>query len=283
MNDSPWIKDVTTQSFNTEVVERSRKTPVVVDFWADWCGPCRTLGPQLERLAQEGKGRFLLAKVDVDKNPELARMFQVQGIPMVLAIADGRLVDGFTGAQPERFLREFLDALAPPLTDDRLERARALADEGDADGARALLAEVLADEPASVEARVLLARVELDAGDVAAAKIALEGLAVEGAEPAELVAVRRRIELSEGAGDVAELRRRVAQDEGDTESRIALGRALIAGGTAREGLDELLAAFERDGEGGDEAKRAMIEAFEALGEGEPLVGEYRRKLQMLLF
>src|SRR5690606_5152437 len=118
MAHSPHIADVTAKTFQSEVVERSRTTPVVIDFWATWCGPCRTLGPLLEKLAIEGKGRFFLAKVDVDQNPELARTFQVQSIPMVLAIAGGRLVDGFTGAQPEKFVREFIDHLAPPSKDD---------------------------------------------------------------------------------------------------------------------------------------------------------------------
>lgn len=276
------MADVSRETFNAQVVERSKTTPVLVDFWAEWCGPCRTLGPLLERLAGEGKGRFFLAKVDVDANPELAQMFRVQGIPMVLGLAGGRIVDGFTGAQTEAFLREFLDRVAPPAI-DVVEEAKELVASGDSPGAIELLRDHVAREKAHVPSRVLLAQLLLDERDVAGAKAAVEGL--DGAESArELEAVRKRIELAENGGNVAELRARVEAHPDDLATRIELGRALVAANDTQAGLDELLGVVERDRDFGEQAARkALVDVFSALGEEHPLVNAYRRRLQMVLF
>lgn len=285
MTDSPWIADVTTDTFRDEVVERSKKMPVVVDFWADWCGPCKALGPQLERLAVEGDGRFFLAKIDVDKSPELAQMFQVQSIPMVVGLAGGRPVDAFTGAQPEPVLREFLDRVAPASDPggDLVAQADELAGAGEGPAAIALLAEHLAAHPDDLAVRIALARHSVDAGDVEAAQSALAGLD-DADGPPELLAVRKRIELAERAGDIDALRERVRAAPDDLGLRIELGRTLIGVGREEDGLEELLGVVSTDAEFGDQAARkAMLEAFEALGEENPLVGDYRRRLQMVLF
>ncbi len=284
MNKSPWIADVTRETFQSEVVERSKKTPVLVDFWAEWCEPCRELGPLLERLAVAGKGRFFLAKVNVDVSPELAQMFRVQGIPMVLGLADGRIADGFTGAQTEAFLREFIDRLTPPTDADVVEGAKELASAGDLPGAIALLREHVAGKPDDLVARATLAQYSLDAGDLVGAKAAVEPSENEGVPPPEWTAVLRRIELMEQGGDVKELRARVAASPEDLSTRIEFGRALVAANETRAGLDELLGVVEQDRDFGEQAARkAILEVFEALGEGNPLVSEYRRRLQMVLF
>ena len=146
---SPWIVDVTLASFPQEVVEKSRKVPVFVDFWATWCGPCKVLTPLLEKLAREGNGRFVLAKVDSDKNPELSQYFQVQAVPTVLIFQGGQVLDGFQGALPERELRALLDQIAP-LQADEVARAKELEHKGDRAGAIKLLRQVLREDRKSV-------------------------------------------------------------------------------------------------------------------------------------
>ncbi len=254
MTDSPWIADVTAETFQADVVDRSQTTPVVVDFWADWCGPCKTLGPLLEKLAVDENGRFFLAKIDVDANPELAQMFQVQGIPMVIAIVGGKPVDAFTGAQSASYLQDFLDRIAPG-------------------GSRA-----------ESDDRIVVAGEKIDQGDLEGAKeLALE-LRNEGVESPELDALELRIGLTENAGDVDALRKRVEENPHDIAARVELGRALFASGAHEAGLDELLDAVQSDPDFEDgAARKAMLEVFEVLGGESPLVLDFRRRLQMVLF
>jgi len=284
MTDTNWILDVDTASFPREVLDRSHETTVVVDFWAPWCGPCKTLGPMLERLAREGRGRFVLAKVDTDQNVELAQAFRIRGIPMVLAFRDGKPVDGFTGVQPEDELRAFVDRVAPELGAEQVEEALAREASGDAEGAIALLRELLREKPRHLDARVELTRILLDAGREQDAKAAFEKLREAHADDARVQALAKRLELVEEGGDVEELQRKLAAAPDDLATRVELGRALVAANRPDEGLDALLEVVRRDPAfDGQAGRRAMLEAFEVLGHENPLVNDYRRRLQMLLF
>ena len=284
---SPWILSVDAASFEKEVLERSVTLPVVVDFWATWCGPCKTLGPLLEKRARAGAGRFLLAKVDVDRSPELAQAFRVQGIPTVIALVAGRLVDGFQGALPEPELDAFLDRIAPPKTsieEERLARARSLAEEGRASEAITLLRSHLRDHPAHEAARLALGDLLVDAGRSEEARLVFEKLAEATRATPEGRALLARIEFSAGADSLDDLQRAVESSPSDPAARLALGKARIASKQYAPGLAELLEAYRLDASGvGAEAKTAMLEAFDVLGLEDPIANEYRFKLSLELF
>jgi putative thioredoxin len=281
---SSWIVDVNAQNFRSEVIERSLKTPVVVDFWATWCGPCKELGPALEAAAREGNGRFILAKVDVDKNPELAQAFQVQGIPTVLAVAGGKVVDGFSGALPPAELKRFLDGVIPPLEATALEEARLLVEEGKRPEAIELLRGHLRTEPADQEARIELAGLLLDEGKRADAEKVWENVdeAARATEPGKALALKLR--YAENAGDLLALRAAAEAAPEDPAARIKHGKALAAAQRYEEALTELLAAVELDPEHEKgAARKAMLEIFEMLGPESPLVNDFRFRLSLVLF
>ncbi|HSL26841.1 MAG TPA: thioredoxin [Acidimicrobiia bacterium] len=248
-----YVTDVTEADFQAAVIEGSKTVPVVVDFWASWCQPCKTLGPILERAANESGGAFRLAKVDVDANPRLAQAFGVQGIPTVVGFRDGQPVTQFTGAIPEAAVRQFLAQLIPPPVDPRVEEAEALADAGDVPGAEAKLTALLAEQPANLEAALALAGLLLDRG---ATTEALELLARQSPTPEV-----RRLEAAArlmAAGDI---------DLANPSSALpALLEQVEAGGDERE-----------------KARLAMLDLFDILGPDDPLTGQYRRRLASALF
>ncbi len=287
MAKSPWIIDVDVRNFAAEVVERSRTVPVVVDFWATWCGPCKALGPVLERFANEGKGSFVLAKVDTDANPELAQAFQIQGIPTVVAIVGGRPVDGFSGNLPAAEVKAFLERIAPgaatPPEPPALSEAKALAAEGRVGDAIELLRGFLRTEPDHADARTELARMLVDAGRAPEARKVFDKLSEQARATDAARAVEAALAMAEQAGDVAELEAAVSANQDDHGARIGLGRSLIASGRREEGLEHLLEVVKRDrGFEDDAARKAMIEVFEMLGDEDPLTLEFRQRLQMLL-
>jgi putative thioredoxin len=249
------------QDFQDQVVEGSRQRPVVVDFWAGWCQPCLILSPMLERLAEEYEGRFLLATVDVDANPSLARTFGIQGIPAVKALRDGQIVSEFVGVQPEEALRRFLDELAPG--EDELAAAREAESSGDTEAAVAAYREVVERRPDHAEAAAGLARVLLAGGAHEQARAVLAPLARSG-EVARVVAHLDLRELAVADGKVG-----------------AAGRRLL-GGERRQGLHELLSLLH-DPTHGEQARRAMVVAFEWLGDEDPLTREFRPQLARALF
>ncbi|HEV8114250.1 MAG TPA: thioredoxin [Planctomycetota bacterium] len=276
------VVDVTTTTFEKEVIERSRKAPVLVDFWATWCGPCRTLSPVLEKLAAEAQGAWTLAKVDVDGSPELSQAFGIQSVPTVALLKDGKVVDGFVGAQPEAKIRAVLARHVVPSRDEIAEalelertgkpaeaiallRARAKADREDA-RARAQLARLLALSGAHGEAELLLDALPESERD---------------SDPAR--AARAILGAQDHAGDVDKLRAAVAAAPNDVAARLALGRALLAARRFEDAVPELYEAARRDlAFQGGEPRKALLEAFTALGEEHPLTTEYRRKLSVLL-
>ncbi len=282
MNTTASIVDVTTANFVQEVVERSRTTPVLVDLWATWCGPCKTLGPILEKVAREMKGAFVLAKIDIDQNPEIADAFQVQSVPTVLLLKGGRPVDGFVGAQPEKAIRDMLAKHLGPVVDP-LEEALAPEKDGKPEIALANVARLAARKPAPRLAAAHHARLLLATGKSAEGQAAFDALSVEEKASDPGRAAQALIALLAQRTDLAPLEAAVKQDPDDIAARLAFGRALLAEGRAADGLEQMYEGAKRDVRFNDsEPRKALQQAFEALGDADPLVTEYRRRLSILL-
>ena len=282
MAEPGWVIDVGEADFEREVLERSATTPVVVDFWAPWCGPCRTLGPLLERLSDEHRGAFVLAKVNVDEAPELSAAFGIRGIPAVKAFKDGRLVAEFTGAQPEPVVRQLLDAVRPTAADRLVDEAAGLP----AEAAEARLREALAEEARHPRALLALARLLAARGDLAEAVRLCELVAPSAPlfAEAERFAAEVRTRVDGGGADEAALRARLAADPGDLAARLRLGRLLVAQQRWEDGLAELLEVVRRDRDHDDAAARkAMLDVFAVLGADHPAVERWRDALAKVLF
>jgi putative thioredoxin len=283
MADSPHIVNVTAATFQKEVVERSRSVPVVIDFWAPWCGPCKQIGPLLEKLAKEGNGAWVLAKVNTDAAPELAQAFQITGIPALMAVKDGKVVDGFTGALPERELRKFVETLVGDKNVDPIAIAREMEAAGELEQALALLQEILQEMPDHHEARLALGTMLCNAGRHAEAQAAHDALPEDVREKAPAKALAAQIALATQAGGLDAARAAAERDPNDIGARIKYARSLIGAKREEEGLALLLETVKDHPtfEGGA-AKQAMIEAFGALGGDHPVTAKYRFQLQMVL-
>lgn len=289
------VIDVGDESFEIAVLDRSHTLPVVVDFWAPWCGPCRTLGPVLEGLASEHAGAFLLAKVNVDAAPVVAESLAIRSIPTVIAFRGGQAVSEFVGAQPEPAVRRFIAALLPSETDRLVAEAIELASRGHVNAAEERLRAVLAAEPRHSGAGIALARVLGELGEVAEALACLERIvpgAGEEAEADRLAAELRTRAAAGGAGGAAAatgdeeqaLLARLEADPGDLASRLTLGRLLAAAGRYEQALEALLVAVRQDAKYEDAAARkAMVDLFAVLGGDHPLTQEFRAKLAQALF
>jgi putative thioredoxin len=284
MTDARSVIDVGDADFERQVLERSRELPVVVDFWAPWCGPCRTLGPVLERLATESAGGFVLAKVNVDEAPAVAGAFAIRSIPAVKGFRDGRLVAEFVGAQPEAAVRQFLTTVLPSEADRLACEGESRAAAGDAALAEVRFTEVLASDARHPRALLGLARLHAARGEHAEALALVERVpGGPSAADAERLAAELRMRV-DGSGDETALRRRVAAAPADLDARLALGRLLAARGRYAEALAELVEVVRRDPRHADEAARkAMLDVFTALGQGDPLVDRYRSELAKTLY
>jgi putative thioredoxin len=282
MTDSQHVLDVTPANFEREVFERSRTTPVLVDFWATWCEPCKTLTPVLEKLAAEFDGAFLLAKIDIDQNQEIAQVFGVQSVPTVVLMIDGKPVDGFMGAQPEAGIRGLLEKHLE-YASDPLADALELDKQGDRAGAIAALGALADAHAKDGEVRAQLARLHALAGDVAEAKKHFQLLSAEDLETEVGRAAAAAVEMLSHTGDLDALRAAVESAPEDVAARLELGRALLAAHETEDGLEHLYLAAERDLHfNDDEPRLALIEAFGVLGEDHALTLEYRRRLSVLL-
>lgn len=281
---SQFSFDVSLQDFQTQVLEAAMQVPVVVDFWAPWCEPCKVLKPLLEKLAEEYKGRFLLAKVNSDENPELAQHFGVRSIPSVKVLYQGLLVDEFNGALPEGQIRAFLDRIALPDAGGNLrEEAAALVAEGRLDEALAALVQASQANPQDQAIQLDAVEVLMQLGRNDEARQLLGGDYADQAERAN--ALRARLALLDGAADVAPLEARLAANADDHAARLELSAAYAAQGRFREALDAALEVVSRDrfyeqGAG----RQALLKLFEALSgeQHDDLVREYRRKLSATL-
>jgi putative thioredoxin len=278
--DDMVVKDIDQQTFGLEVLQRSHEVPVVVDFWATWCGPCKVLSPILERVAAEQEGGLELVKVDVDRNPALASQFGVQGIPTVLAFKGGRPVARFTGALPETEVRRWVSGLLPTEIDLWVEQARDAVLDGDESRAEALFRRVLDDVPDQPEAGTGLAALLIARGDTAEALILLGKLA--RSSEVERLESAARLAAAQG-GDVHALEARLAADPEDQAARIELGKALAARHEYEPALDHLLAVVKAAGPGREAARQAMVDVFGVLGVAHPLTVAYRRALASALY
>ena len=280
---SPFVLDVTAATFEKDVLEASKQVPVIVDFWAPWCGPCRTLGPMLEKLASEYAGRFRLAKVNSDENLELSRQFNVRSIPDVRAFRDGRQVDQFMGALPERQLRAFVEGVVPsPAELERLRAAELRAAE-DLAGATTALRKAVELDPAHDLARIDLAELLIEAGQNEEAARQLDGVRPDMRWDARVDALKQAIAFARAGGNEKDLSVRVAANPFDLEARLALAGALASRKAWGEAMDQLLEIIRRDKSWRDgEARRQMLAIFNLAADQPELVSEYRRKLGSVL-
>lgn len=272
------LLDVSQTDFPHAVIEESRRRPVVVDFWAEWCGPCKTLGPMLERLAAEGEGSWLLAKVDVDQNQALAQQFGVQGIPTVVAFRDGQVVNQFTGALGETQVRSFLESIVPSELDMSAAEAEAAYDQGDVAGAEEGFRTVLDRDPAHEIAGLGLATVLLDRNDATAALAVLARLP----RSEDVRRMESAARLWGDAGNVEELAAAAAAS-GSPRDRLAYAKALSVNGDAADAMEILVELVGERGELAEEARVALLDLFEVLGHDHALVATYRRRLASALF
>ncbi len=282
---SQWTIDVNEENFEAAVIERSNDVPVLVDFWAEWCGPCKVLGPVLEKLADEYAGGFVLAKLNVDENPNLAGMFAIQGIPAVKLFRDGDLASEFTGALPEPALREFLTKFLPTANDKEAQAAAALEAEGKWVEAKAAYETILADAPNHSQALLGMARLAMHDGDNAAALEYLERISIVSDERKEADRLLARLNLQAGgAQNEAVLREKVAANPKNIEARFELAQGLASLEKYAEALKEFLEVVKTDRAFKDDgARKAMIQIFEVLGPEDPLTDKYRSELAAVLF
>jgi len=289
MSDLPHVFDATTETFETEVLQKSLQTPVLVDFWATWCGPCKTLGPMLEKLAGEYHGAFELAKVDVDKEQQIAAAFQIRSVPTVFLVKGGQIVDGFPGAVPEGQLREFLtqhgvvplEAAAEAEAEDAVEAAP-LDPQAQVDVLRA----AIAAEPDKEELKLDLALALLQTGTTAEATALIDALPANLSTDDRAVRARARLEFASALQDApaAEvLDARIAANGDDLQARHLRGVQLLLSGQDAAALEQFLDMLRRDRTYDDgRPRKLLIDAFKVI-EDEDLVGQYRRRMASLLF
>jgi putative thioredoxin len=285
------VKDSDTQNFMKDVIEASRSQPVIVDFWAPWCGPCKQLGPIIERVVRAAGGRVRLVKINVDENPELAQQLRVQSIPMVYGFIQGQPVDGFAGALPESQIKAFVERLAGPVgpspVEAALEQAKAAVAAGQIDVARQLYERVLGAEPDNPDALAGAARCHIASGRLAAAREILDGVPTQHSNHVQIDGARAALSLAEEAGTLSApdtLRERLQSAPDDHAVRLDLATSLFLRGQIEPAIDELLTIVRKDREWQDQAARKqLIKFFEALGPSHPATVAGRRKLSAVLF
>lgn len=291
-NPADFIKDVTEASFMAEVVEKSMEKPVIVDFWAPWCGPCKTLGPQLEAEVAKAKGRVVLAKINVDENQMIASQLRVQSIPTVFAFFQGQPVDAFQGALPQSQIKQFVEKLVQLGGDDgglgaAIEAAESMMAEGAHDDAAETFAAILGEEPENPQAWGGLIRAQLAAGQLDQAEQTLAQVPAKVTQSAPVEAAQAQLQLARqaaSAGPLDDLSHRVGADPDDQQARLDYATALHAAGQVEAAVNELLEAFRRDRDWNDGAAKAqLLMIFDSLGPTDPVGQKGRRRLSSLIF
>ena len=292
------VKDSDQNKFAKDVLEASRTVPVIVDFWAPWCGPCKTLQPIIEKVVKEAKGKVKLVKINIDQNQMLAQQLRIQSIPAVYAFFGGRPVDGFMGAVPESQVKQFVDRLVQAAGGaagegagneiaELLEHAKAAVAQNDWDLAAKVYSEILGAEPTNLSALAGLARYNVQQGDVEQAKELLAQVAAKDKTNPDVVAAQAAIDLAnqaKKAGPVDELKSKAAADPKDFQARLDLALAYWAGSQKKEAIDELLAMIKLDRNWNEAAARQqLLKFFEALGFTDPLAVDGRKRLSTILF
>ena len=287
------VKYVTTASFKADVIAASARQPVLVDFWAPWCGPCKQLGPVLEKAVADAKGKVTLVKMNIDDHPQIAGQLGIQSIPAVIAFEKGQPVDGFMGAVPESQVRGFIERLVGPLgaaADELAAQAEAALAQGDAEGAASFYARILAEDETNPKAIGGLAKLHVEAGDLEQAKAVLsmaEAPAPGKEQNPAIAAAWAAVHIAEQAasvGDLAPLEKAVADDPANHQARFDLAIAYNANGDRDAAADALLTIVKRDRKWNDEAARKqLLQFFEAWGLMDPAAVTARRKLSAILF
>jgi putative thioredoxin len=274
--------DTTIQSFQADVIDASMQVPVLVDFWAPWCGPCKTLGPMLEKLEQAYGGRFKLVKVDSDKEQQLAQHFRIRSIPTVFAFVGGQPVDQFQGALPEAKLREFIDRLMPNPADLELDQAGAALDRGDQEAATEHVKKALALDPANDSARLLYAQLLLAGGEPAAAQGQLDALSAQAKADPQVAGLMAQVAAAAEAAKPPvphELLDRVHRDPADLQARLDLAEYWVEYKEWAEALAQLLEIVQRDRTFHDDVgRKRMVQVFELAAAQPQLVSDWRRRL-----
>jgi putative thioredoxin len=279
--------DATLSSFERDVIEASMEVPVLVDFWAPWCGPCKTLGPLLEKLEREYAGRFRLVNVNSDANPELAASFELRSIPHTFAFVDGNAVAQFMGTQPESYIRAFLDRIIPNPGELEHRAARDALALGQREIAEQYLRNAIALDPANDGARLDIVSIHLERGEVEHARRQFDTLSASAEERSSYQAVAARLAAVERASmlpPLESLARRIAESPGDLQARLDLAELQIAERQYRPAMEQLLEVVRRDrGFGDDVGRRKMLAVFDMAAAEPELVSEYRRKLSSILY
>ncbi len=292
----PLIKNADIATFAADVLDASMEVPIIVDFWAPWCGPCKQLGPLLERAVTDAKGAIRLVKVNIDENPEIAQQLRIQSIPTVYAFYQGQPVDGFMGAIPESQIKTFVQTLITASSggaaeaaaaDDALMRAAEALSKRDLAGAAQLFGQVLQEDPGNPKAVAGLARCYLESGDIERAKKTLQLVRPDAKNDETFRAIEAELSLRDRAkesGDLGPLRAKLEANPADLETRFALAQALDAKGAREEAIDELLEIIRRERKWNeDAARKQLITLFEAMGPTDPRTIAARRRLSALLF
>ncbi|MFV0367337.1 MAG: thioredoxin [Hyphomicrobiaceae bacterium] len=288
---SDLIKDSSTEGFTKDVIEASNSALVLVDFWASWCGPCRTLGPILEKVVKAYGGKVRLVKIDTDQHQELAEQLRIQSLPTVYAFKNGKPLDGFMGALPENQIRSFVDRLLGDDAGDSLQEAMSAAEEaiaaGDLQGAAEIYAAVLQEDQLNPEALAGLAQCYMKSGDIERAEQTIGLVPPDKRNGSAVAAVIAALELSKkagDAGDVAALESQVTANPADHQARYDLAVALAAKGSKAEAVEHLIEIVRRQRSWNEEAARKqLVQLFEAWGAKDPATLDGRRKLSSVLF
>lgn len=285
-----WVKDTDTAGFRQDVLTESARQPVLVDFWAPWCGPCKQLTPIIEKAVQAAGGKVKLVKLNIEEHPQIAGQLGIQSIPAVMAFQRGQPIDGFVGALPESQVRGFIERLVGPIADaaaDLLTGAEALAAAGDAAGAEALFDQVLSQDPTQTAALAGKARLEVQRGDSLAATATLAKAGAKAQKDPKIIAVQALIDIAAQAssvGDVGDLQRRIAADPKDFQARFDLALALNSQDKRDEAADALLEIIKASRTWEDDgARKQLVQFFDAWGQGDAATQTARRKLSSLLF